>query len=134
MALTKQQIKGLIETHRAKAHIDQKEWDKVRSWYTSKAWGSSEDIDKDELVMETNYPYAFVDTMVANICPNNPEITVNARKKLLHEAAKYREALVNDTFNRTAGHRVLWRAATMAAVYPRSFVKAVWNFRKRSPM
>lgn len=133
MALTKQQIKGLIETHRAKAHIDQKEWDKVRSWYTSKAWGSAEDIDKDELVMETNYPYAFVDTMVANICPNNPEITVNARRKHLHEAAKYREALVNDTFNRTAGHRVLWRAATMAAVYPRSFVKTVWNFRKRSP-
>jgi len=71
--------------------------------------------------------------MVANICPNNPEITVNARRKHLHEAAKYREALINDTFRRVGGHRILWRVATMSSVYPRSFVKTVWNFRKKSP-
>lgn len=138
--LTNKQIAGLIDTHKARSHIDQKEWDRVRAWYTSQAGGSA-DVPQgaggeevgDDLSMETNYPYAFVDTMVANICPNNPEVTVNARRRDLHEPAKYREALINDTFRRTSNHRTLWRASTMGSVYPRSFVKAVWNFRKRSP-
>lgn len=137
--LTSEQILGIIETHRAKSSNEQKGWDEVRSWYTSRAWsgevlpGAGTSGVSEELSLETNYPYAFVDTMVANICPNNPEVTVNARRKHLHEPAKYREALINDTFGRISAHRVLWRAATMAAVYPRSFVKSIWNFKKRSP-
>tara|TARA_R100000808_G_scaffold14656_1_gene34471 strand:+ start:4717 stop:6561 length:1845 start_codon:yes stop_codon:yes gene_type:complete len=139
--LNKRQIKGLIETHKAKSHIDQRDWDRVRSWYTSNSGSASADIPQgasdvgaeDDLSFQTNYPYAFVDTMVANICPNNPEVTVNARRRHLHEAAKYREALINDTMGRVRGHRILWRAATMASVYPRSFVKTVWNFKRRSP-
>ena len=140
--LTQKQMLGLIDTHKSRSFIDQQEWDKVRAWYTSNATGALSDLPQgagspldstDDLNMETNYPYAFVDTMVANICPNNPEVTVNARRKHLHEAAKYREALINDTFRRSRLHRILWRASTMASVYPRSFVKAVWNFRKRSP-
>ena len=139
--LKKSQIRGLIETHRAKSHLDQKDWDRMRSWYTSDAFGGTEDrpqgaggiVGDEDLSMETNYPYAFVDTMVANISPSNPEITVNARRKELHEAAKYREALVNDTLRRVGGHRIVWRAATMASIYPRAFVKTVWNFRRRAP-
>ena len=140
--LSTKQIQGLIDTHKAKSHIDQKKFDRFRALYTSKM-ASRQDVPQGaadpvsegsyDLNLETNYPYAFVDTMVANICPNNPEVTVNARRKGLHEPAKYREALINDTFRRVSSHRVLWRAATMASVYPRSFVKTVWNFRKRSP-
>jgi hypothetical protein len=140
--LTKKQIVGLIDTHKSRSHIDQREWDKVRAWYTSHVGDAVGDVPQgasgpsshsEDLSMETNYPYAFVDTMVANICPNNPEVTVNARRRNLHEPAKYREALINDTFRRSGLHRILWRASTMASVYPRSFVKAVWNWRKRSP-
>ena len=141
--LTKKQMRGLIDTHKSRSFIDQREWDKVRCWYTSDASSSyAQDLPQgagspsdstDDLSLETNYPYAFVDTMVANICPNNPEVTVNARRKHLHEPAKYREALINDTFRRSGIHSILWRASTMASVYPRSFVKVVWNFRKRSP-
>lgn len=142
MSLNKKQIRGLIDTHKAKSHIDQRSWDQVRSWYTSNAgnqYGTdvpqgAEAVDEmQDLSFQTNYPYAFVDTMVANICPNNPEVTVNARRKHLHEPARYREALINDTLNRVRSHRILWRAATMASVYPRSFVKTVWNFKRRSP-
>ena len=138
--LDRDKIRGLIETHRAKASTEQTEWDQMRAWYSSEVWEGGETPQgaggmgaDDELSMETNYPYAFVDTMVANICPTNPEVTVDARRKSLHEAARYRQALINDTLSRLGGHRILWRAATMAAVYPRSFVKAVWNFRRRSP-
>tara|TARA_R110000824_G_scaffold82527_3_gene206897 strand:+ start:1186 stop:3030 length:1845 start_codon:yes stop_codon:yes gene_type:complete len=139
--LTKKQMAGLIDTHKSRSFIDQREWDKVRSWYTSDSGNvgagpqgsESPGGESDDLNMQTNYPYAFVDTMVANICPNNPEVTVNARRRNLHEPAKYREALINDTFRRSRSHRTLWRAATMASVYPRSFTKAVWNFRKSAP-
>jgi len=139
--LEKKQLRGLIETHRAKADQEKREWDQMRAWYSSEAWNPEGDpshavggdISDEELSMETNYPYAFVDTMVANICPSNPAVTVNARRKELHEAARYREALINDTLGRLGGHRILWRAATMASVYPRAFVKGVWNFRRRSP-
>jgi len=140
--LDKKQVKGLIETHKGKAQIDQREWDQLRSWYTSDAGNLAADtpqgaggllFEEDDLSLETNYPYAFVDTMVANISPANPEVTVNARRRELHEAAKYREALINDTLKRTSGHRVIWRAATMASIYPRAFVKSVWNFRRRAP-
>ncbi len=140
MALTTKQMQGLIDTHKAKSHIDQQKWDRVRAWYTSESstpeapqGAGGPEGDSQDLSMETNYPYAFVDTMVANICPNNPEVTVNARRRQLHEPAKYRQALINDTLSRISGHRILWRASTMASVYPRSFVKTVWNFRKRSP-
>ena len=141
MALTTKQIRGLIDTHRSKSHIEQREWDRMRSWYTSDAWdavgdqpqGAGGTLGEEDLSMETNYPYAFVDTMVANISPGNPEVTVNARRKELHDAAKYREALINDTLRRTNGHRLIWRAASSASIYPRTFVKTVWNFRRRSP-
>ena len=70
--------------------------------------------------------------MVANICPNNPKL-LSTHDASTFMSLQYREALINDTFRRSGIHRILWRAATMASVYPRSFVKVVWNFRKRSP-
>ena len=43
--LTKKQITGLIDTHKGRSFIDQREWDKVRSWYTSDASGNySQDL------------------------------------------------------------------------------------------
>ena len=84
--LDRDKIRGLIETHRAKSNSEQSEWDQMRAWYSSEAWeggdvpqGAGGAGGDDELSMETNYPYAFVDTMVANICPTNPEVTVDAR-------------------------------------------------------
>ena len=140
MSLTGEQIKGLIGTHREKSQSELDVWDRHRSWYTSdyngapsdRPQGSGGSADED-LGMETNYPYAFVDTMVANVCPSNPQVTVRARRKALHGAAKFREALINDTFRRVRFHRTLWGTATSASIYPRSFVKAVWNIRRKSP-
>ena len=65
--LDRDKIRGLIETHRAKASTEQTEWDQMRAWYSSEAWeggsgpqGSGGIGSDDELSMETNYPYAFV--------------------------------------------------------------------------
>ena len=136
--LTHSQIFGIIEAHRTKASKERKNWDKWRSWYLSEYWGSQPDQPTgsdeggDTLDIETNFPYAWIDTMVANVCPTNPQVTVNARQKKLAPAARFREALVNDTLKRNDGHAVLWKMATQTAVCGRSFVKGVWNFKRRN--
>ncbi|HIA01711.1 MAG TPA: hypothetical protein EYN66_07340 [Myxococcales bacterium] len=136
--LTHQQIFGIIEAHKTKTHKERKQWDKYRSWYLSEYWGSQPDQatgsgdEESGLEMETNFPYAWIDTMVANVCPTNPQVTVNARRKKLAPAARFREALVNDTLRRNKAHSVLWKMATQTAICGRSFTKGVWNFKRNA--
>tara|TARA_R110000751_G_scaffold41550_7_gene97383 strand:- start:1138 stop:3018 length:1881 start_codon:yes stop_codon:yes gene_type:complete len=135
------QIRDLINAHRNKARSETARWDKFRGAYMGDFYGPSAEAPQgsggsggsDDLAMETNFAYAFADTAVANICPTNPEVNVMARREAMGKAARYREALVNDTLDRIKAHTLLWRLATLACVYPRSFVKAVWNFRRNSP-
>tara|TARA_R110000787_G_scaffold50000_2_gene119511 strand:+ start:234 stop:1925 length:1692 start_codon:yes stop_codon:yes gene_type:complete len=87
----------------------------------------------EDVNFETNYPYAFIDTMIANICPQNPQVTVTARREKLKGAAKFREALINDTFRRNSLHSLLWKTSTSTSICGRAFLKVVWNFRKSSP-
>ena len=143
MALTGKQVQGIIRTHKSKSRNERRDWDRWRSWYMSEYWrqesagptgsqevgsGGSEDVN-----FETNYPYAFIDTMIANVCPQNPQVTVSARRDKLRGAAKFREALINDTFRRNDFHSLLWKAATSTSICGRSFLKVVWNFRKNTP-
>ena len=144
MALTGQQVRGVIETHRTKMRKERRTWDRYRAWYVSEYWGGSQqempqgaasfsDSTDEDVTLETNYPYAYIDTMIANICPTNPQITVNARRKRLTEAAHYREALINETFHRLRFHRILWNMTTNASLCGRGFLKGVWNFQRGSP-
>jgi len=143
MGLTGQQIRGVIDTHQAKMRRERNQWDKYRSWYIGEFWGNmEEDLPQgastftetnEDVTLETNYPYAYIDTMIANVCPTNPQITVNARRDKLREAAYYREALVNDTFNRLKMHTILWNMSSHTAICGRSFLKAVWNLKRQSP-
>lgn len=138
--LNKAQILGIIRTHRSKSATERKDWDKWRAWYMSDFWGSSEEQPigsapmgqntSDDLMFETNYPYAYIDTMIANVCPQNPQVTVMSRREDYRIAAQFREALINDTFHRNHLHQILWKTATNAAICGRALLKTVWNFRK----
>ena len=142
MALSKAQLMGIIRTHKSKSLTERKEWDKWRSWYMSEYWNQSAEqptgsssmgqSSDEEINFETNYPYAYIDTMIANICPQNPQVTVMSRGEEHHEAAQFREALINDTFSRNNLHQILWKAATNAAICGRALMKTVWNFRKNN--
>ena len=142
MALTPKQIVGIIKTHTSKSRNERRDWDRWRSWYMSEYWGGQKEEPSGSLPLmgdasedvnfETNYPYAYIDTMIANVCPQNPQITVTARQEDLRPAAQFREALVNDTFRRNSLHQLLWKTATHAAICGRALMKAVWNFRKGS--
>jgi len=142
MPLTGKQIQGIIKTHKTKASTERKDWNKWRSWYAAEYWNQEDEQPtgstpiggdmSDSVNFETNYPYAYVDTMIANVCPQNPKITVMARRDELKGAARFREALCDDIFRRNNLHTVLWKTATNAAICGRGFVKVVWNFRKNT--
>jgi len=136
MSLTSKQLLGIIETHKQRSNQERNIWDKYRSWYLSEYWksstdlpaGAGSDLNEDDVNFETNYPYAYIDTMIANVCPTNPQVTVMARRKALREVAKFREALINDTLRRNKTHQLLWKVATNTALCGRGFFKSVWNF------
>ena len=138
MALSKKQITGIIKTHRTKSREERRDWDRWRAWYLSEYWGADAEQPtgsysvegEEEINFQPNYPYAYIDTMIANICPQNPQVTVMARQKALRENARFREALINDCFQRNTLHQLLWKFSTNAAICGRAFIKAVWNFKK----
>ena len=102
MGLTGRQLQSIITIHRTKTRTERTQWDRWRSWYLSEYWNSGNDLPsgagdissrEEQINIETNYPYAYVDTMIANICPTNPQVTVMARQDELRESARFREAL-----------------------------------------
>lgn len=131
---------AVIETQKKKMQQVRETWAGDVSAYQSRHFahqgitetnpGTSSD---DELVMENNWLFAFVDTLVANISPPNPATTIVARREELEDAAKLREALINDVFKREKMHAKMWRMVTRAAIYPRAFMKVVWNPFKNRP-
>lgn len=134
MSLDPTTYKSIIESHVAMATNEHKEWDQLRNMYRCQQWGDTDTPGGDaDLRTETGSVYAYTDTMIASIVPPNPQITCNARKPSMNMAAKYREALVNDTLRRSKADLVLWKLATHASVYPRGILKAVWNKRLRRP-
>lgn len=140
MALTNQQISGIISTHRTKSREERRDWDRWRAWYLSEYWGAEQEQPtgsysmeaEEDINFQTNYPYAYIDTMIANVCPQNPQVTVHARREDLRPNAQFREALVNDTFKRNSLHQLLWKFSTAASICGRAFIKSVWNFKKQA--
>jgi hypothetical protein len=133
MSLDPTTYKSIIESHVAMADREHKEWDQLRAMYRCQQWNDSNDPSADDLRTETGSVYAYTDTMIASIVPPNPQVTCNARKPAMADAAKYREALVNDCLRRSKADLILWKLATHGSVYPRGILKAVWNKRLRRP-
>jgi hypothetical protein len=135
-------INELIRLHIDKGKRERKNWDKWHAWYLSEFWEQKGNADtgppgsgsENELNMEVNYPYPYIDTMTANTCPTNPQVTIKARDATLHgKAATAREALVNDTFSRDKMHRKARRISTFTSICGRGVSKTVWDARRRFP-
>lgn len=143
MPFTHEQIQGIITTHKKKSERERREWDQYRAWYTSEYWSNQQDEEyaaatgsmggEGSLSFESNYPYAYIDTMIANVCPTNPQLTVNARKDGLDDAARFREALINHALDKQDFHKRLWELATLSSLCGRGFVKTIWNFKRETP-
>ena len=53
-----------------------------------------------------------------------------ARRDDLRPSAQFREALINDSFQRNRLHQLLWKFATYTSICGRGFIKTIWNFKK----
>jgi hypothetical protein len=133
MSLDPNTYKSIIDSHVSMAEREHKEWDKLRAMYRCENWGSDRAQTEQDLRTESGSVYAYTDTMIASIVPPNPQITCNPRRPNLEQAAKYREALVNDALKRCKADMTLWKLATHASVYPRGILKAVWNKKLARP-
>lgn len=133
----------LIDTHTEASKVEHKEWDRWLSWYLSEYWDSKDSEygsdssgreGPDETIsLETNYPFAYVDTMIANICPTNPSVTINARDPDQKDVASAREQLANDSLRRDKLHKQAWRVASMAGICGHGFTKTIWKNGLRRP-
>lgn len=137
----------LISRHKSRAEDERREWDQYDSWLRSEYWDVERSgaamisptvsgfvgTDDDDLANQTNYAYAFIDTMIANICPTNPQITIDARSEEWADVAKANEALVNDTIRRNKLHDLLWSTAMQTSVCGRGIMRTVWNEKKKMP-
>jgi len=141
-----EQKKHILRTHISKGRIEREEWDRYTAWYLGEDANASAAVDGalpntysdanegEEFRLDTNYPYAFIDTMIANVCPTNPLITLNARGKDRQKPAAAREALVNDTFRRDKMHAKSWDMAAYCSLVGRAFSKTFWSRKHRRPM
>ena len=136
------QALAIIHTFQNKNDVERRQFDQFRRWYNSEYWkndeakpqGAGDEIDDtSNLNMETNYAYAYVDTLAANICPTNPQVNITARRHQLKDNAKIREALVNEALYKAKSWEIVRKAVIQGSVYPRSWVKATWRKdRKRT--
>lgn len=125
-----------IESWKSKSTDERRQLKKTARSYRGNHWGDdtrSGDMD-DVTKVETNYFFAFADTLVAQVVPLNPAVTINANKEDLKDSAKYREALVNTVFTKERMAEKLWKLATRASVWPRAWLKAVWSKSRGRPI
>lgn len=88
----------------------------------------------DALTVETNYYFAFADTLVAQVVPPNPQVTIAANRRALEGPAKFREALVNKVFEKERLSEKLWKLVTRGVIWPRCFLKVVWSEERQRPI
>lgn len=135
--------KKLLSLHLTKAKKANAELDTYIQWYLGEGTkrmslalemslgefqqGSS----ADEFRIDTNYVYAFIDTMMAVICPSNPQISITVNRKDKREIGSARESLANHTMRQDKLRMKSRRLAMFASLAGHGFSKTVWNFVER---
>lgn len=138
--ITPTQFKSIIDAHIKAMSQRAQKWDRWREVYQGN-WGApvkdlpqgAGEPGRATTTLETNYYYAFADTMVANICPLNPQVTVNPRHEDNRDKAKAREVLANQRLHRLQTYKKLWAQATHASMYGLGFLKLTWNTKMSQP-
>jgi hypothetical protein len=131
---------NIIQAHVTKDKAERDEWDLYDSWYMSEFHGaknrggfadvvldSSTDADDDRAGVETNYTFAFVDTMIANVCPLNPQVTVRSQMKGKEQIAKNRSKFCNDLLRRVKAYEKAWEVGSNTAICSRGVTKVFWS-------
>lgn len=138
MAFNLEQMKALIQAHMNIAQKEAREFELYRRSYLSETYTKDQieerelDVEDLEPTSEVNFLFPHVDQMVASVVPTNPMVFVRPKRESKYEAARAREALINDTFKRQEMHRRCWALARRASIFRQAYLKATWDERFRS--
>jgi hypothetical protein len=142
-------VKELVRVHRTKTENEAKVWDKYLRWYRGGFYsgGSAEvpaidpvtgyEYDSEavsEPTLETNYLFAFIDSMIAVAGLPNAEVQVRAKIPELNELAQIRAAYIRDVFDQNDITSILWQYQSLASICGRAFLKVGWNARRHRPI
>lgn len=134
---------SVIRSHKENLRDERAGWDVLGRTYRGSYWHEDrakmearpEDLmDEYGIEHEVNYLFGFTDTLVANVCPPKPQVTIRPRVRRRAKEAAHREKLSNDYMKRAKAGRHLRRCTALACVYPRAFLKAFWDHKKKRPV
>ena len=133
--VSNEQIATLIKAHQIQSKRERANWNRYIAWYRSEFWGPNGPAvgNDNEVTAETNYTYAFVDSLASSVVPPNPQVTIDARSKKLGDTAKFRESYVNDRLNQNKTSKLLWRMTTFSSICGRGYMKGYWRHEKKRP-
>jgi len=117
-------IQELLKGHKQRVERIEVRYRRYMQWLHGDFWADDPADPEAEGLADTNYSYAFLDSMVAGIVPTNPRVTITDLVGKNEKAAKMRQAVANATLRQTDATRLLWRAATQTGVRGSSFLRA----------
>lgn len=129
-----------LKSWKSRAKDQRKSYERLAKAYRTMYYprgeqGNSDGLDFDNAVtVESNYLYAFADTLVANITPPNPTVTIKSSRKEWEDSAKLREVLTNTVFEQEDLASKLWKLCSRSTIWPRSFLKVVWSKTRNRPI
>lgn len=107
-------------------------------WQEDRAGGEERPEDLGDsgkgLTHEMNYLFGFTDTLVANVCPPHPQVTLKPRTRAMAEQTAHRGALSNEYMTRAKVGQHIRKATRLSCIYPRSILKVHWSSEKKRPV
>lgn len=131
-------ILGVIEAHVNQNKANRARWARYSKWYHSEkqshldedAFVGVASEETDDISLESNYVYSYLDTMAANICPSNPQVSVTPHSTELKEYAQARESLINYNILQTDLADKIHTATIHAGIKSHGVLKTVWDEEK----
>lgn len=131
-------VLNIIHAHKKSREPIHKEWDRYLHLYNNDANRRGTGMtsqgqptyDDTHIEVHTNYPYAFVDTVVAMVVPPKPQVEVIPREPEKVDSALAQEQLINWTFQKEKFRPVLDKVVAKTVMYGIGFVKTVWNMAR----
>lgn len=137
-----EKLKKLIESHRDQMKSQRDRWARFTKMYhadplldgeRSRVDVQGQEEGDDGLYLQSNYVYSYIDTMVSNTCPTNPQITVYNEDDEYTLTAKSREKFLNYSLHKTLLKKKERLMGIHTGIKGRCFIKTVWDSDRGRP-
>lgn len=119
-------------------------WDKLTRMYNSKVYDEQDDIERnieevegsegeDGVSDEFNLLFAHTDSLIANVVPDEPQMTIKPRTKAERDRIKNIEQALNDFLIQAKVGEKLDHVTRVHTILPRAFLKTTWDRKKQRP-